>query len=109
MKKISKWFLSIFVGMLVLLPCMNVKALLVGGIDVPVVTSNDGLYADTYESGRHIYKGTNPDNYIYINGEMWRIVSVESNGSVKIIRNKPLDSKQTWSTIVDPWTADQYN
>ncbi|MCI9586160.1 MAG: hypothetical protein HFH45_05980, partial [Bacilli bacterium] len=50
------------------------------------VTSGDGLYADEYESGRYIYKGTNPDNYITFNNETWRILSVESDGSLKIMK-----------------------
>ena len=52
------------------------------------VTSGDGLYQDTYESGRYIFKGINPNNYITFNGEMagWRIISVESDKTIKIMR-----------------------
>lgn len=57
-----------------------------------VVTSGDGLYKDEYEEGRYIYKGANPNNYIEFNNEMWRILSVESDGSLKIIRNDLLDN-----------------
>ena len=49
-------------------------------------TTGDGLYADDYESGRYIYKGTNPDNYITFNDETWRILSVENDGSLKIMK-----------------------
>jgi len=57
------------------------------------VTTGDGLYADTYESGRYVYKGAAPANYITFNGEEagWRIISVEADGTIKIIRNSILD------------------
>ena len=57
----------------------------------------DGLYADEYEEGRYIYKGSSPDNYITFNNESWRIISVELDGTLKIIRQEniydiPFDS-----------------
>ena len=52
-----------------------------------VTTTGDGLYADTYEEGRYIYKGANPNNYITFSGETWRIISVESDNTIKIMRN----------------------
>ena len=36
----------------------------IGGQPVEIVDSGDGLYEDTYESGRYVYKGANPNNYI---------------------------------------------
>ena len=65
-----------------------------------LVTEGDGLYADTYEEGRYIYRGGTPNNYITFNEENagWRILSVEADGTIKIIRdqsigNKAFDSK----------------
>ncbi|MFQ8642940.1 MAG: hypothetical protein ACLR92_01465 [Bacilli bacterium] len=52
-----------------------------------LVTSGDGLYEDTYEPGRYVYKGSNPNNYITFNNEEWRIISVEADGTLKIIKN----------------------
>lgn len=52
------------------------------------VTSGDGLYADIYESGRYVYKGANPSNYITYNNEVWRIISVETDGTLKIMKNE---------------------
>lgn len=48
---------------------------------------DDGLYVDTYEGERCIYRGTNPDNYISFNDELWRIIAVENDNTLKIIRN----------------------
>ena len=56
-----------------------------------LVTSGDGLYEDTYEPGRYVYKGANPNNYITFNNEEWRIVAVEADGTLKIIRNEKLN------------------
>ena len=52
------------------------------------VSSGDGLYADSYESGRYFYKGANPNNYITFNGEKagWRIISLEPDGTIKIMK-----------------------
>ena len=52
-----------------------------------IVTSGDGLYEDEYEEGRYVYRGSNPDNYIWFNDELWRIVAKEADGTYKIIRN----------------------
>ena len=61
-----------------------------------VVTSGDGLYEDEYESGRYVYKGTNPNNYIEFNDELWRIVSKETDGTYKIIRNELLPQNENY-------------
>ena len=55
-----------------------------------VVDEGDGLYKDIYEDGRYFYKGTNPNNYITFNNETWRILSVETDGSLKIIRKQSI-------------------
>ena len=65
----------------------------IGGISVPTVESGDGLYADEYEPGRYIYRGQNPDNYITFNGETWRIIAKETDGTYKIIRNDILANR----------------
>ena len=55
---------------------------------VPIVTNGDGLYKDEYEEGRYFYKGANTNNYITFNGETagWRIMSIESDGTIKITK-----------------------
>ncbi len=66
---------------------------LLGGQSVDVVDSGDGLYADEYEFGRYIYRGQNPNNYITFNGETWRIIAKETDGTYKIIRNDVLPNR----------------
>ena len=57
------------------------------------VTSGDGLYKDTTETGRCVYKGANPNNYITLGSDMYRIISVESDGTLKVIKNGSIGSK----------------
>ena len=61
----------------------------VGGKDVIVVDKGDGLYADEYEDGKYTYKGANPNNYVTFNNEQagWRIISINSDGTIKIMKN----------------------
>ena len=68
----------------------------IGGQEVEIVESGDGLYEDEYEAGRYVYKGANPNNYIeFDNGEIWRIISKEADGTYKILKNELLPD-QAW-------------
>ena len=67
------------------------------------VTEGDGLYADEYEEGRYIYKGANPNNYITFNNETWRILSIEGDGRIKIVRDELLSNRAFDSTNSNNW------
>lgn len=58
-----------------------------GNVTVSISKKNDGLFRDEYENGRYIYKGTNPNNYITFNNEEYRIVAIEKDKTIKIIKN----------------------
>ena len=45
----------------------------------------DGLYKDIYEDDKCIYKGTNPNNYIIFNDEIWRIISIDADNTIKSV------------------------
>ena len=69
-----------------------------------IVSSGDGLYKDEYED-RYFYKGKNPNNYITFNNEIWRIISIEYDGTIKIIKEDSIGeiawdeaNTQNWST-----------
>ena len=68
-----------------------------GGQNVELVTSGDGLYEDQYETGRYIYRGSNPDNYIQFNNELWRIVAKETDGTYKIVRDELLPQNEGYT------------
>ena len=67
------------------------------------VTEGDGLYADEYESGKYFYKGANPNNYITFNNETWRILSIDSSGRIKIVRDELLSDRAWDSTNSNNW------
>ena len=69
---------------------ISTDACIIGGQQISPVTSGDGIYKDEYESGRCVYRGENPNNYIRFNNELWRIISKEADGTYKIVRNKVL-------------------
>lgn len=58
-----------------------------------VVTSGDGMYFDEEEDGKCVFKGANPKNYIKFNDELWRVISLESDGTIKIIRSESESSR----------------
>ena len=68
------------------------KPITIQELKAKVVTSGDGLYKNEYETDRYIYRGGNPSNYIEFDNSLWRILSVESNGTLKIIKNDSIGS-----------------
>ena len=74
-------------------PPVGGNSVSIGGNNVELVSSGDGLYEDTTRSGRYVYKGANPNNYITFNGEVWRIVAKEADGTYKIVRNGILENR----------------
>ena len=70
--------------------------------EVDIVTSGDGLYKDEYEDGKYTYKGANPNNYVTFNNEIagWRIISINSDGTIKIMRDADINTSNTlaWDT-----------
>ena len=62
------------------------KGITINDLKKLTVTSGDGLYKDTYETNRYIYRGTKPDNYIKLDNDIWRIISIESDNTLKVIK-----------------------
>ena len=77
--------------------------------DADIVTSGDGLYEDEYEDGRYFYKGGNPNNYITFNNEQagWRIVSIEPDGTIKIMKTASIGD-MVWDSFNNNWTKPAY-
>ena len=71
-------------------------------------SGGDGLYKDPYESGRYIFKGANPKNFITFNGENagWRIISLESDGTMKIMKVASVENRAYDSSSNDWRSAD---
>lgn len=68
------------------------------------VTTGDGIYADEYESGRYVYKGANPNNYITFSGQEWRILSVEDDGMLKLVKNGYVGDRVFDGTSSNNWS-----
>ena len=62
----------------------------IGGNKVAITESGDGLYSDEYTSGRYVYRGSNPDNYIKLGEDMYRIISKETDGTYKVIKKESI-------------------
>ena len=60
------------------------------------IIENAGLEKDPYECS-YFFTGANPNNYITFNNEAWRIISVECDGTIKIIRTENLGN-QLWDS-----------
>jgi len=69
-----------------------------------VVSSGNGLYSDIYESDRYVYRGNNPDNFIQIDNELWRIISIEKDETLKIIKNVKIENKAFDVNNTSLWT-----
>jgi len=82
------------------------------------VTSGDGLYADTYENGRYVYRGAAPTNYLWLdlngNGskdestETFRIMSVETDNTIKVVSQNTIGNivwDPGYDTVIDGVTS----
>ena len=71
-----------------------------------LVETGNGLYKVDDE---YIFKGDNVKNYIKLNDVLYRIVSINSDGSVRLMENKK-NSESTMTTWDDRYNTDkQYN
>ena len=74
------------------------------------IIEDAGLEKDPYEC-RYFFTGATPNNYITFNGEDagWRIISVECDGTIKIMKNESIVDKQWDSSGYDDWTTASLN
>ena len=64
-----------------------------------LITTGDGLYKSETEPGRLIYRGANPNNRIFLkedgtNNTLYRIISYETDGTIKVVRDEKLFNKE---------------
>ena len=81
-----------------------------------IVTSGDGLYESELEPGRLIYRGENPNNYIWLDenndknkttDELYRIISYEPDGTIKVVRKEKI-GEYSWDEIGNRTSEDTY-
>lgn len=73
--------------------CGVIKSTKLGNINVALSNTSDGLYQ---EGQTFYYRGSNPNNYIELNNILFRILSIDENGNLKVVSNDVLFSR-TWN------------
>ena len=68
------------------------------------IIKDNELEKDPYEC-RYFFTGANPNNYVTFNGETagWRIISVECDGRIKIMRDASIGNK-AWDSSTSNWS-----
>ena len=68
------------------------------------IIEDAGLEKDPYEC-RYFFTGANPNNYITFNDEIagWRIISVECDGTIKIMRTESIGNQAWDSSLNNNW------
>ena len=74
-------------------------------IPVDQIIENASLEKDEYEC-RYFFTGANPNNYVTFNGDVaaWRIISVECDGRIKIMRIVSIEERKWSSTNSNSWS-----
>ena len=67
----------------------------INGIDQVFETNGDNDILEDESTKRYIYKGSNPNNYILLDGVYYRIISYEPDGTIKVKVNRSID----WDTF----------
>ena len=76
-----------------------------------IVSSGVGLYKDEYEENRYLYKGKSTNNYITFNNETagWKILSIEPDNTIKIIKLDNIGKKAWDSNNNNTWESASLN
>ncbi len=62
-------------------------------VDEAVVSSGDGLYS---VGDHYIFRGEYPNNYVKFNNSLWRILGINSDGSIKLLYADKSKEKNVW-------------
>lgn len=101
-------FLSLFSIPFTMISQVNAASTASETLKSKVVTEGEGLYKDEVTEGRYVYKGANPNNYIKFNNELWRVMAIEKDGTLKIIRLNTLDNNATFDVNQQKPTGNRY-
>ncbi len=71
--------------------------------DVALSTEGDGLYR---VSGSYIYKGVDVDNYVEFGNTLWRIIKINSDGSIEMATDSYVNALDWNTTITDYANSD---
>lgn len=62
-------------------------------IEDNIVTSNDGLYKVKNE---YVFRGEYPNNYVKFSNQIWRIIKINEDGSIKLVYADKKTEKVVW-------------
>ena len=62
-------------------------------IDENLVDVGNGLYESENE---YYFRGDKVNNWVKFNDELWRIVSIDEDGSIKMVQNRNVEHYSTW-------------
>lgn len=69
---------------------------------VEIATSNEGLIEDVDDYGlTYYFRGNVNNNYVKFANELWRIIRINGDGSVRLILNEPLNELSSFSSKVE--------
>ena len=57
---------------------------------------------DPYKSGlykmddKYVFRGKNPNNYVSFGGLIWRIIDIDKDGTIRVIKVEPEKNKSVW-------------
>lgn len=71
--------------------------------DAALSTEGDGLYR---VSGSYIYKGVDVDNYVEFGNTLWRIIKINSDGSIEMATDSYVNALDWNTTITDYANSD---
>ena len=57
-------------------------------ITAKTVSTGDGLYED---ANGYRYRGDNPNNYVQIDKNIWRIISIDQDNNIELVINEPIE------------------
>lgn len=64
-------------------------------IDMKMLDDLDGLFYDNM-SNSYFFKGNVVNNYVVLNNELWRIVSIDNDKNIKVIKNTAINNNQLY-------------
>ncbi len=62
-------------------------------IDKQLTTENDGLYEIEDE---YIFKGKNVNNYVKLGNVLWRIIKIDEDNKLRLIKSTPEETEKVW-------------
>ena len=70
-----------------------IKSITIEDLKKLETNSGNGLYKSLYDENKYVYRGSDPNNYIEFSDNLWQIISIESNNTIKLISYDSIGEK----------------